>query len=180
MKNFYRILELPSFSTPEEIKKAYRRLSKKYHPDLHRGDLFYEEKFKDIQEAYSVLKSPLKKRNFDEKLEAFYKSQILKKEVRQKPKPAQPPLKKPEIGRKTKAKSIRKKDIYIGASIMVFFIAVIAVITFLEKTYYHNQSSLEFSESTYEIPLSDTMHLIEGYKTDSLVSKFYKIGASKK
>jgi len=180
MKNFYRILELPSFSTSEEIRKAYRRLSKKYHPDLHRGDAFYEEKFKDIQEAYSVLKNPLKKRNFDEKLEAFYKARILKTEIRHKPKPAEPLLRKNETGRKAKAKSIRKKDIYMGASILVFFITVISVITFLEKTYYHNQSSLEFSESTYEIPLSDTMHLIEGYKTDSLVSKFYKIGASKK
>ena len=55
MVNAYKVLGLHNFATRKEIRLAYRSMSKQYHPDLHRGDEFYEEKFKEVQAAYAVL-----------------------------------------------------------------------------------------------------------------------------
>lgn len=63
--DLYSVLEVDKSATPEDIKKAYRRLSKKYHPDLNSGDKVSEEKFKEINEAYSVLSDPDKRRSYD-------------------------------------------------------------------------------------------------------------------
>jgi molecular chaperone DnaJ len=64
-KDFYKILGLPQNSTPEEIKKAYRQLALKYHPDRNPGDKAAEEKFKEAAEAYSVLIDPEKRSIYD-------------------------------------------------------------------------------------------------------------------
>ena len=55
MKEYYRILGLNEGSSKEEIKKAYRKLSKKYHPDLNPNNKEVEDKFKKVSEAYSIL-----------------------------------------------------------------------------------------------------------------------------
>lgn len=68
-ENYYHILGLDQKATPEEIKQAYRQLAKKYHPDKHKGDLKYEEKFKRILQAYTILSNPIKKEQFDGILE---------------------------------------------------------------------------------------------------------------
>jgi len=65
MTNHYSTLGVNPKATPEEIKKAYRSLSMKYHPDHNQGDDTAEEKFKEINEAYSVLSNPDKRRNYD-------------------------------------------------------------------------------------------------------------------
>lgn len=64
-KDYYESLGLKRGATPEEIKRAYRRLARKYHPDLNPGDKASEEKFKEINEAYSVLGDPKKKDGYD-------------------------------------------------------------------------------------------------------------------
>jgi curved DNA-binding protein CbpA len=66
-KNYYIILEVSSTATPEEIKTAYRRLAKKYHPDKNTGNKAAEEYFKEIQEAYAVLSNPEKRKKFDQR-----------------------------------------------------------------------------------------------------------------
>ncbi|WP_423147082.1 TonB family protein [Rubrolithibacter danxiaensis] len=71
MKNYYDILEINTDASSIEIKSAYRRLSKKYHPDLNPGNSLFEEYFKDIQEAYFVLKDELKRDEFDHQLRMF-------------------------------------------------------------------------------------------------------------
>ena len=53
----------PRTATEEEIRKAYRKLARKHHPDVNRGDKSAEEKFKEINEAYQVLSDPEKRRN---------------------------------------------------------------------------------------------------------------------
>ncbi|MBV8256158.1 MAG: J domain-containing protein [Chitinophaga sp.] len=58
MNNYYQILDVSQQATQDEIKAAYRRLSKKYHPDLNGGDKYLEEKFKELQQAYEVLSNP--------------------------------------------------------------------------------------------------------------------------
>ena len=65
-KNYYKILELKSDRvSDEEIKNAYRRLSKKYHPDINPGDEAASEKFKLVNEAYQVLGSEVSKKKYD-------------------------------------------------------------------------------------------------------------------
>jgi curved DNA-binding protein len=64
-KDYYHILDVSKNSTPEEIKKAYRKLAKKYHPDANPGDKLAEEKFKDINEAYEVLSDEDKRKRYD-------------------------------------------------------------------------------------------------------------------
>ncbi|HEY8423316.1 MAG TPA: molecular chaperone DnaJ [Clostridia bacterium] len=64
-KSYYDILGVPKTATEEEIKSAYRKLAKKYHPDLNPGDKEAAEKFKEINEAYEVLSDPGKRANYD-------------------------------------------------------------------------------------------------------------------
>lgn len=65
-KDYYSILEVAKGASDEEIKKAYRKLAMKYHPDRNQGDKEAEEKFKDINEAYQVLSDPQKKAQYDQ------------------------------------------------------------------------------------------------------------------
>ena len=54
-KNYYKILQVSPQATLEEIKVAFRRLARQYHPDLNQNDPLSEEKFKEISEAYEIL-----------------------------------------------------------------------------------------------------------------------------
>ena len=64
-KDYYKILGVPRSATDDEIKKAYRKLAMKYHPDRNKDDKVAEGKFKDISEAYAVLSNKEKKQQYD-------------------------------------------------------------------------------------------------------------------
>jgi molecular chaperone DnaJ len=64
-KNLYDVLGVPKTATQEEIKKAYRRLARQWHPDKNPGDPEAEERFKEIQAAYDVLSDPEKRKRYD-------------------------------------------------------------------------------------------------------------------
>jgi len=65
-KDYYKILGIAKTASQDEIKKAYRKLAIKYHPDKNQGDKKLEEKFKEINEANEVLGNPEKRKKYDE------------------------------------------------------------------------------------------------------------------
>ena len=75
--NFYFVLNVSQTANPEEIKKAYLKLVKIYHPDKNKGRRLAEKKFQQINSAWETLKDPHKRKLFDENLK---KAELLKKE----------------------------------------------------------------------------------------------------
>ncbi len=84
MKDYYYFLGLPQNATAEEIKKIYRKLSVKYHPDKNDNDAFFENRFREVQEAYDILIDENKRKNYDQlrnqqkKIEKFDTPPIIK------------------------------------------------------------------------------------------------------
>lgn len=66
VKDYYKILGVEKTATAEQIKKAYRKLAVKYHPDKNPGDKAAEEKFKELNEAYEVLSDAGKRKKYDQ------------------------------------------------------------------------------------------------------------------
>ena len=65
-RDYYEVLGVDKNADEASIKKAYRGLAKKYHPDMNPGDAEAEKKFKEASEAYAVLSDPEKKRQYDQ------------------------------------------------------------------------------------------------------------------
>ena len=65
-RDYYEVLGLQKGASADEIKKSYRSLARKYHPDLHPDDKDCAEKFKEVNEAYEVLSDPSKKERYDQ------------------------------------------------------------------------------------------------------------------
>ncbi|WP_371653565.1 MULTISPECIES: molecular chaperone DnaJ [unclassified Streptomyces] len=65
-KDYYKVLGVPKDATEAEIKKAYRKLAREFHPDANKGDVKAEERFKEISEANDILGDPKKRKEYDE------------------------------------------------------------------------------------------------------------------
>lgn len=68
MRNYYKILEAAPGDNADQLKQKYRKLAKKYHPDLNPGDKAAENRFKEINEAWETLGDPEKRKNYDAQL----------------------------------------------------------------------------------------------------------------
>lgn len=116
-KDYYLILGIKETSTSAEIKSAYKKMSLKYHPDKNGGDKYFEERFKDINEAYQVLIDVEKRIKYDyERLEALRNSEVflsVKKSQREKSK---------KVVRK------KKQKYYIYFLIIIFALVIISIL----------------------------------------------------
>src|SRR6202163_4027468 len=65
-QDYYQALGVGRDADVEEVRKAYRRLARKHHPDLNPGDKAAEDRFKKVQEAYDILSDPKKKQMYDQ------------------------------------------------------------------------------------------------------------------
>src|SRR5205814_5589122 len=65
-KDYYEVLGVPRTASEADIKKAFRKLAREYHPDVARNKKQAEEKFKEVNEAYEVLGDPAKRKKYDE------------------------------------------------------------------------------------------------------------------
>jgi molecular chaperone DnaJ len=72
--DLYKVLEVSRESSQDEIRRSYRRLARKYHPDANPGDKKAEDRFKEIQHAYEILSEPEKRREYDEGPRTFFGS----------------------------------------------------------------------------------------------------------
>src|SRR5690242_13636189 len=74
-EDLYIVLEVGRTASLDEIKRAFRKLARRYHPDINPGDNLAEERFKRITEAYEILGDPLKKQFYD--VNGFYTDGVL-------------------------------------------------------------------------------------------------------
>ena len=128
MKDYYYILGLDADSTQDEIKEVYRKLSKKLHPDLNQGDEYFENRFKDIQEAFETLRDPAKRAVYDTKLTQFKANSEVKKqqsyERAYRPGPMRPAAAAPKAKRATTLRRGPGLGFDIALSIVVIVVAV--------------------------------------------------------
>ncbi|WP_374440216.1 J domain-containing protein [Epilithonimonas sp.] len=74
MKDYYYFLGIPQDASAEDIKKAYRKLSLKYHPDKNDNDAFFSERFREIQEAYETLTDAARRKLYDQNLSSQHRN----------------------------------------------------------------------------------------------------------
>lgn len=75
-KNLYEVLGVADDVSPDELRKSYRKLAIKYHPDKNEGDKDAEERFKELAQAYEVLSDPKKRQQYDQRLRGGFSGDI--------------------------------------------------------------------------------------------------------
>ena len=73
-KDYFKILRISRNATDKEIKSAFRKLARQFHPDLHPHDEKAESEFKEINEAYEILSDPQKKKSYEDYFSYWFKN----------------------------------------------------------------------------------------------------------
>jgi curved DNA-binding protein CbpA len=81
MKNYYRILDIPVTAESRQIQTAYRKLAKKFHPDMNPNDPLSAEMFREIQHAYDILSDPFKKEVYDKQYQYIFGKDTVEKDT---------------------------------------------------------------------------------------------------
>jgi curved DNA-binding protein CbpA len=148
MKNYYYFLGILENASAEDIKKAYRKLSLKYHPDKNPNDDFFENRFREIQEAYDVLGDSEKRKIYDQNLGHQFRSY----------RPASPPAVKSFSANKIRV----KKGEEVIITWQTFNADIVKILPFgLEKGYGERTIKItEFNGEKFQILLHATNSLL--------------------
>ncbi|HWZ03654.1 MAG TPA: DnaJ domain-containing protein [Mucilaginibacter sp.] len=119
MKDFYYILGVPPDCTLDEIKDAYRKLSKKLHPDLNQGDKYFENRFREIKEAWETLRDPVRRSQYDQAINK------IKSNPQEQPKQQYYYSQQAYRPRPTAATPSKRKGPGVGMTIVFILIALI-------------------------------------------------------
>lgn len=144
MKDYYLILNIEPNATLDEVKQAYRTMSQKYHPDKNKGDRYFEERFKDIHEAYEVLSTISLRQEYDYQWMRYFKTET-EKSNNKKTISVTTPLK----GDENEIKKITSKNKGRNIGIIIFILVIIStllVILFTMKSTYEDQVNSLTSE----------------------------------
>lgn len=144
MKNYYEILQLKNFATDGEIKKSFRQLAIKYHPDKNKGRKDFEEKFREIANAYEILTDPIKKRDFDFRLSQYDQNKRTTGTTRTN-------YSEPKQTTNTKSQKEEKKEERSKASIFWIIAIVIFIIYLISSSNSDNETTTGNSKADKEL-----------------------------
>jgi curved DNA-binding protein CbpA len=191
MDNYYRILGVKDFASLDEIKIAYRKLSKKFHPDVNEGDTFFEERFKEIQYAYEVLDDSDKKIKYDAELRSYYREDVNFK-FNESDKKQTEEIIRTNISDTSKINKLfeeRKKRRIVVPFLMGLVIALVIILLFIVKNRdykssgdaYSNASTLpQNANPNASSPYSNNDYSSSGNNTSSFKTDNFTLGSSKK
>lgn len=143
MKNYYEILQVRNFATDIEIKKSFRKLAVQFHPDKNGGKKDFEERFKEIANAYEILSDNDKKNNFDFKLT----------QETLKIKKTESEINKTQYSEQNQKKSTKVKEEKKVNDFSTFWIMIILIfiLLLLSNYYYENNTTTGNSKADKEL-----------------------------
>lgn len=181
MNDYYYVLGIARNASQEEIKTAYRKLSKKFHPDVNGGDEFFEDRFKEIQTAYETLTDFSKRRRYDSLLNDFSNPKNQDKQTNKtysnppKPEPTRPKPQENKNYKKTDKTSYSK----LFAFLFIGFICLLSISIFFDEKSKKPEkikvTQQKENPSTKSIPLEkmDTKQNPKTFITDKNEKWFY-------
>lgn len=178
MNDFYYVLGVTRNASQEEIKTAFRKLSKKFHPDLNDGDKFFEDRFKEIQTAYETLTDFSKKNRYDNLLNSFSNINTQNKQTHKTY--SNPPKPKPQEQKNSENKNTNNNSTSkVLAYLFIGFMCILSISIFLdeksESTVKNNVIEQKESPSIKSIPIEkfDTEQNSKTFITDRNEKWFY-------
>lgn len=146
MKDFYYILGVDANCSSIEIKEAYRKLSKKFHPDLNQNDKYFEGRFREIHEAYIILNDPTQRAVYDRNFKKFKSPPPASSSATQQRtrKPSSNPYQTPPV---------TSYKINPRRSIDVLFTIILIAVTIIFGDYVYNAMNAPIKSKPYTAPV---------------------------
>jgi len=149
MKDFYYILGVDASCSSIEIKEAYRKLSKKFHPDLNQNDKYFEERFREIHEAYIILNDPAQRMIYDKNLKKFKSPPA---SVTSSPQYQQHTYKPPQNAYRSRPATAYKVN--PRRSIDILFTLILIAVTIIFGDYVYNAMNAPVKSKPYTAPVA--------------------------